>query len=246
MSRLDWIGVIMFFVYFVTGAGSLALISWLIQVPKEVIRKAYHLMACGSVFILLAYFEYWYGALAAVGLFFLTVFTVVPLFMRLPPPIRRISIQRGGTIGEVLYQAGLFALGLVVLISLIWGLLGEEYKIHIAVGVTALGLGDASAALIGKYFGRTKLRLKLFDRRKTIEGSLAMAGFAFIGIFTLLVLFTEIPIGLTLATAAFLALLSSFLEAMAIHGLDTILIPLVIAFSSLGLFMLNLHVVAYM
>ena len=39
MSRLDWIGVIMFFVYFVTGAGSLALISWLIQVPKEVIRK---------------------------------------------------------------------------------------------------------------------------------------------------------------------------------------------------------------
>ena len=72
-----------------------------------------------------------------------------------------------------------------------------------------------------------------------------MAGFAFIGIFTLLVLFTEIPIGLTLATAAFLALLSSF-RKMAIHGLDTILILLVIAFSSLGLFMLNLHVVAYM
>ena len=97
-------------------------------------------MACGSVFILLAYFEHWYGALAAVGLFFLTVFTVVPLFMRLPPPIRRISIQRGGTIGEVLYQAGLFALGLVV-ISLIWGLLGEEYKIHIAVESPPLGWG---------------------------------------------------------------------------------------------------------
>ena len=73
-------------------------------------------------------------------------------------------------------------------------LLGEEYKIHIAVGITALGLGDASAALIGKYFGKTKLKLKLFDRRKTIEGSLAIGGVAFLGIFVLLVLFTDIPI----------------------------------------------------
>ena len=53
MSRLDWIGVVMFFIYFITGAGSLALISWLMAVPQEVIRKAYHLMACGSVFVLL-------------------------------------------------------------------------------------------------------------------------------------------------------------------------------------------------
>ena len=242
MSRLDWIGVVMFFIYFITGAGSLALISWLMAVPQEVIRKAYHLMACGSVFVLLAFFDHWYGALAAVGLFSFAVMIIVPAAMRMLP-LRRISIQRGGKIGEILYQAGLFALGLVVLISLIWGLLGEEYKIHIAVGITALGLGDASAALIGKYFGKTKLKLKLFDRRKTIEGSLAMAGFAFLGIFVLLVLFTDIPIALTLATALFLACLSAFLEAMAVHGIDTILIPLVVAFSSLGLFLVNIHLV---
>ncbi|MDI9441419.1 MAG: hypothetical protein QM392_04665 [Bacillota bacterium] len=241
MSRLDWIGVGMFFIYFITGAGSIALISWLVKIPREIMRKAYHLMACGSVFVLLAYFEHWHGALAAIGLFSLVVLAVVPLGMVLP--VRRISIQRGGTVGEILYQAGLFALGLAVLISLIWGLVGEEYKIHIAVGITALGLGDASAALIGKYFGKTKLRLKLFDRRKTIEGSLAMTGFAFIGIFVLLLLFTDIHIGLTLATALVLACLSAFLEAVAVHGLDTILIPLIIAFSSLGLFLLNLHVV---
>jgi hypothetical protein len=48
---------------------------------------------------------------------------------------------------------------------------------------------------------------------------------------------------LTLATALVLACLSAFLEAVAVHGLDTILIPLIIAFSSLGLFLLNLHVV---
>ena len=123
--------------------------------------------------------------------------------------------------------------------------MGEEYKIHIAVGITALGLGDASAALIGKYFGKTKLRLKLFDRRKTIEGSLAMVGFAFIGIFLLLLLFTDIPVGLTFVSAVVLALLSAFLEAVAVHGLDTIIIPLVIAFSSLGLFVVNLNVVQF-
>ncbi|HHX02539.1 MAG TPA: hypothetical protein GX739_07735 [Firmicutes bacterium] len=243
MSTLDWIGVGMFFLYFITGAGSIALISLLMKVPKEIMRKAYHLMACGSVFVLLAYFDHWYGALAAIGLFFLAVFVVVPLGMRLP--LRKISIQRGGTIGEILYQAGLFGLGLAVLISLIWGLMGEEYKIHIAVGITALGLGDASAALIGKYFGKTKLRLKLFDRRKTIEGSLAMVGFAFIGIFLLLLLFTDIPVGLTFVSAVVLALLSAFLEAVAVHGLDTIIIPLVIAFSSLGLFVVNLNVVQF-
>ena len=179
-------------------------------------------------FVLPVYFD---SARRSLPFVFPVVLAVVPLGMVLP--VRRISIQRGGTVGEILYQAGLFALGLAVLISLIWGLVGEEYKIHIAVGITALGLGDASAALIGKYFGKTKLRLKLFDRRKTIEGSLAMTGFAFIGIFVLLLLFTDIHIGLTLATALVLACLSAFLEAVAVHGLDTILIPLIIAFSSL-------------
>ena len=32
---------------------------------------------------------------------------------------------------------------------------------------------------------------------------------------------------------------------MAVHGIDTILIPLVVAFSSLGLFLVNIHLVRY-
>ncbi len=240
MTNLDWYGVGWFFLYYILGAGTLALISHVVKLPKEIIRKGYHIMACGSVFVLLECFQNWYGALAALAIFTVAVFVIVPLAYRLFN-LRSLSVQRGASIWEVLRQAALFILSMAILITVIWGLIGEEYKLHIAIGLMALSLGDAAAALVGKRFGKRKLRLRIFDRNKTMEGSLAMFACAFLAISSLLFFFTELPLTLLLLSALFLAALSAFVEAIAISGLDTILIPVVVSLASLGLFVLNLQ-----
>lgn len=244
MSVLDWYGVGWFFLYYIIGAGALALFSHFIKLPKEILRKSYHIMACGSIFVLLECFSHWYGAIAALVIFIAAVFIVVPLATRMLN-LRSLSVQRGSSIVEVLRQAALFLVSMAVLITLIWGLIGAEYKVHIAIGITALSLGDAAAALVGKHLGKRKLRFRLFDRNKTVEGSLAMVGAAFLGIFALLLFFTELPLILVLISALILAVLSAFVEAIAVQGLDTIIIPLVISFSSLGLFIINLQLLKY-
>ena len=196
-------------------------------------------MACGSVFVLLECFDHWYGAVIALAIFITAGFIVVPLAYRLLN-LRSLSVQSGSSILEVLRQAALFLVSMAILITLIWGLIGEEYKLHIAIGMMALSFGDA-AALVGKRFGKRKLKLRIFDRNKTIEASLAMFGFAFLVIFSLLLIFTDLPWILALISALILAASSAFVEAIAIRGLDTIVIPLVFSFTSLGLFLLNLQ-----
>jgi dolichol kinase len=237
MSGQDWLGVGMFFLYYIIGAGGAALLSLVLKLPQEVRRKIYHLLACGSIFVLLQCFDHWYGALAAIGLFLLVVFVVVPTAVRLFS-FKAVAIQRGGSINEVLYQAGIFLLSQALLIGLFWGLFGEEHKLHIAIGMTALGLGDAAAALIGRHFGRKKFRSRIFDRSKTVEGSLAMIGSAFGGILLILLFLTELSFSTAFLSALILAVLSGAVEAVAVHGLDTILIPLAVSFFSHGLFLL--------
>lgn len=234
MDYLDWAGVGWFFLYYVFGAGSLALLSSVVHLPKEVVRKGYHVMACGSVFVLLECFDHWFSAVIALAIFITAVFIAVPLAYRLFD-LRSLSVQRGSSILEVLRQAALFLTSMAILITLIWGVLGEQYKPHIAIGMMALSLGDAAAALIGKRFGKRKLKSRIFDPNKTVEGSLAMFTFAFLAIFALLLIFTELPLLIIVVSSLVLAALSAFVEAIAIRGLDTIVIPLIISFSSLGL-----------
>lgn len=122
---------------------------------------------------------------------------------------------------------------MALLITLIWGLIGEQYKLHIAVGFMALSVEDDAAAIIGKRFGKRKLKLGIFDKNKTFEGSLTMAGFAFLPIFALLFFFTSLPLIFFLLSALVLVVLSSFVEAVALHGLDTYTLSVLLLFLGL-------------
>ncbi len=242
MRVIEWYGMAWFFLYFIIGAGSLALLSYFFTFPSEIKRKSYHLMACGSIFVLLECFQHWYGAVIALIIFIAAVFVVVPIATKLFD-LRSLSIQRGNSIVEILRQAVLFLVGMGIMITLIWGLSGAEHKIHIAIGMMALSFGDAAAAILGKRFGKRTLSLRIFDQKKTVEGSLAMLIFAFIAIFFLLFFFTELTFIFAFMFALILATLSAFVEAISVRGLDTILIPLVISLASLGLFLVKIKFV---
>lgn len=238
MEVFEWKGFLLFLGYYIVTAGTIAILSHIAPKGKELARKGYHLMACFSALILVFAFENWLSAITTLLVFAGLVYLVLPI-ANLIPALKKLSIQRYGKFREVLKQAGFFFITLGLLITIIWGLLGSDYKIHIIVGIIVLGLGDAAAALIGKRFGKKKFKLRLFDAKKTLEGSSAMAIAAFIGAFLVLIIFTDTHILLAFFSAIFIALLSAFVEATCTAGLDTIFIPLVISFISIILAFIN-------
>ncbi|NMB39090.1 MAG: hypothetical protein GX994_05905 [Firmicutes bacterium] len=224
--------------YYGLSAGLIAIFSRFFPKLKELSRKAYHLMACLSVFILVFAFNEWYLAVLAVILLASLVYIILPL-ASLNPKLKKLSIGRG-RFTEVLKQASYFFLTVSLLIAIIWGLLGSTYKIHIIIGLMILGVGDAAAALVGKRFGKHHFKFPLFDSNKTIEGSAAMAIATFVGVFLILIVFTDIPFWYALISSIVLAFIGSFVEATCIAGLDTIVIPVVTSFTSICLSLLAL------
>lgn len=82
------------------------------------------------------------------------------------------------------------------------------------------GFGDASAALVGKRFGRHKVHLPLVDHNKTWEGSGAMFAVS------LVVGFCQMGFTLPMILSA---LVGTYVELITHGGYDTITVPLAIA-----------------
>lgn len=233
MQYFEWQSSILFLGYYVIIAGLLALITRFCSVQQEIIRKGYHLMATGSIIILLYAFSHWISALYAVLFLATLVYIILPLAIKIPG-MNKLSIGRQGKFKEVLKQAGYFFIALISLITLIWGGAGDDYKIHIVMGMAALGIGDAAAALIGKKFGKHQFKM-FFDKQKSVEGSVAMAITVFLTAFMLLYFFTNQTLLPALISSVIIGLVSATVEAICVNGLDTIIIPLIISFLSLGL-----------
>ncbi|MCD7929697.1 MAG: hypothetical protein LUF86_06010, partial [Clostridiales bacterium] len=108
------------------------------------------------------------------------------------------------------------------LVALDWGALGPSPTPVAAI--LAWGLGDMTAALVGKRYGSHKLLLPLADPNKSREGSGAMYGVAFVAAFlTLLLWGTD---GTKALTAALLgAAAATCTEAVTRNGYDTVTTP---------------------
>lgn len=114
------------------------------------------------------------------------------------------------------------------LITLCWGWLGKAY-----IPVTAIlmwGVGDTSAALIGKYFGRHHVRLPLADSRKTWEGSASMMVTAFAAGFISMLITLPLEWYICLAFAAVAVPVAGYVELISRGGNDTVTVPAATAF----------------
>jgi phytol kinase len=124
------------------------------------------------------------------------------------------SIEEEGTgnLGTIL-----FPVAFILLIVVFWPLGRPDV---VAGGILVLALGDAAAAVIGRRFGRRSYRVGSSTR--TLEGSMAMAGFSFLG----LVIATQVfpsPVGM--GALVMVALLATALEAVSVRGFDNLLVP---------------------
>lgn len=224
--------------YYLAFAIPIALLSaFLPEAKREPIRKSYHIFASLSIIIILRFFSTWYSALISVLLIMVTALVLVVILEKFKAaPITK--VKRYSKKSEIPFQIGYICIVLIVLLTLFWGILGDEFKFIAAIGVVAWGFGDATSALVGKSIGRNQLKQKIFDGKKTQEGTIAGTLAASAGVFAVLLFFNPLAIPGQIVLAIFAGITSAVVEASSRKGIDTLTVPLFVCAGATPVYLL--------
>lgn len=124
------------------------------------------------------------------------------------------GVNRSGSLGEIYFPLGVAGLFM----------LSGGDMLRYTIPILLLALADAAAALIGAYYGR--LRYTTLEGYKSVEGSLAFFGVAFLSAYLPLLVLSDLAPVEGLLIALILGLVMVMVEAIAWHGLDNLLIPI--------------------
>lgn len=194
--------------------GALKLLERVAHPHPEVVRKLLH-VAMGLVVVT---FPWVFDArwpvvvLAATAGGLLTVLRYMPR-------------MRGG-LGSVIHGVERPSLGEICFpaaVGVLFVLARGDWLVYV-VPMLILTLADALAALIGLAYGR--VRYVTSEGLKSAEGSIIFFAVAFMSVHVPLLLFTDVGRAQTLLIATIVGLLSMLVEAVAIKGLDNLLIPI--------------------
>lgn len=206
--------------YIAVMVGIMMLCRKLFTIPDELFRKILHFILLGAYIPLCFAFEAWWMAAVFALLLIAILFPALSLAQKIPMFSSFVNERKKGEfVSSMVYAVGMMAFS----ISVCWGLFGDKYLV--LASIYAWGIGDALAALIGKRFGKHKLKLKLADGKKSVEGSLAMFICAFVSVLAVLLVRGGISVPMCLCIAILSALVCMFSELCAKNGLDTIICP---------------------
>ena len=212
---------------YILGAVALAfLLKVAVKVPRELMRKILHLIITAIIFIYVYAFSEWYMAVLTAVVFAVVVYPLIMIAERFPK-LMEIFNERGRA--EVRTSLLVVHAMFVLLIGIFWGWLGEEWKYIIIASVMAWGLGDATAALVGKKFGRHKVMRPLGDGKKTSEGSIGMFMVSGTALLVTFLLCSGKPWYADIIVALIVASICTVVEAASRKGIDTITVPLAAA-----------------
>lgn len=226
MIRNDLVGFGLFLGYFVVTGLPPVLLRAYFKMPFEITRKMYHLVIALSIFPLLELFSTWYAAVLAVFAFLLMVYPVLVVVER-SSWYKRIAVEREG--GEFKRSFIIVQLSIAILISISWGLLGHDWQYVAVVAVMAWGFGDAAAALVGKAYGRRRIRHPRIEGAKTYEGTFTMLVVAGLATFVTLLVYAGQSWQASLTVATLVAPVSATVELFSQRGTDTLTVPLSVA-----------------
>lgn len=222
MTSGDLIAVIITCLYAVLLVGSSEFIQRQFHFPYEFTRKVVHIGTGMWLWAVLVLFDHWQVAVILFAAF--TVVNALLLRFRLS---KAMEPDSGGTLGTVY-----FAFSCALLFALFhqgWEQgfpRGIEY--FAMTGLMAMTWGDASAAIIGKTFGKHLYRV-FGDSKRTIEGSLAGCLATFIAVAITLRILSPLGLPAILLGAAIAALLEMLIEAISPWGLDNLTVPISVA-----------------
>lgn len=208
---------------YVIPAVSIMLITRkVIRVPDELFRKILHFILLGAYVPFLFAFERWWVSVGLVFLLALMLYPVLAIAGRIPAFSSFVNERKEGEFKDSM----VLALGvMVVSIAVGWGLAGDRYLV--LASVYAWGVGDAFAALIGKQFGRHKIKWKLADNHKSVEGSVAMFVTSTIAVWTVLLIRGGLDPISSLCSAIVAAAACTMVELCTNNGFDTVSCPAV-------------------
>jgi phytol kinase len=229
----DIVGALLLLTYYLIVCVLLpTVLKVLTGMPNEIVRKMQHVAYSFSIFILIKLFSTWYMAIMAAGLLILLAYPVLLIIEKLPL-YRDFFVDRKTKGGELRIQLLLVQLSFALLLFLFWGVLGTNWRFLIPVAVMGWGFGDAAAAVIGKAFGQKKVISRFVDGPKTYAGTVAMIVAASAAIFLTLTFYAGKPWYVSLVIAAVVAPVSALVELFSRRGLDTLTVPLTVAFLTL-------------
>ncbi len=207
--------------YFVIAAGCALGSRIFIKIPNELFRKILHGILLGSLFMFtFAYSEWWISALAAV-IFEIIVYPVLAVFERYKNYSELTTERKKGELkSSLLLVFTMYA----VVVAICWGWLGDKYLALAAI--YAWGFGDAAAALIGKKFGKHKIKWKCTDGKKSVEGSTAMFITSVISVMIILSCRGSLSVTAMIVVSFVTAMVSTLAELCSKNGNDTVICPM--------------------
>ena len=207
--------------YFVIAASTALGARLLVRIPDELFRKILHCILLGSLPVFLFCFHtWWLAALEAVA--FATVVYPLLVFLDRFPFFEKLTTERKH--GELPHSLLLVFNMFAVVMAVCWGWLGDRYLAM--ASIFAWGFGDAAAALIGKQFGKHKIRWTYTDGKKSYEGSFAMLLTSFVTVTAVLFLRGGLSISVVPVISLLVALVSTLAELYSKNGNDTVICPL--------------------
>lgn len=212
-------------IFYIVCVVILALIARFINVPKEVFRKTLHLILILSLLFFLYAFENWWLAALASLAFMVIAYLAISLAEK---TIKRFSeyIHERNT-GEIRSSLVLAFLMFALMIAIGWGWLGEKWLVIACV--FAWGFGDGAAALVGKKFGKRKIKSPGADGHKTVEGTVTMFLVSFVTVLLILLLNAKFAWYGYLIVSLVAAAVTATVELYTKNGYDTVTCPIAAA-----------------
>jgi dolichol kinase len=213
-------GFISMLLYFIIAASSAFILRFLINFPHEVFRKLLHGILICSFIVFMECFPTWQSAALASIIFMLAVWPILKYFERYK---QYSSLTTERSKGE-LKQSLLIVFSMFAMVITISKGIFQLPQLGYA-SIFAWGLGDACAALIGKKYGKHKIKGKYLDGKKSYEGSISMYICAFLCIFAILSTLS-IPVIYQLLISLICAMVACLSELYSKNGNDTIICPM--------------------
>ena len=215
-----WIGTGISVLYIAICAGVMLTVRVLTKIPDELFRKMLHFVLLGAYIPLLYAFRVWWHSVIFVASLAVILYPVLYFCAKIPKFSEFVNERRGGEFKSSM----LLALGVMLVSTAVcWGLLDD--KLMTLACVYAWGVGDAFAALVGKRWGRHKIKWKIADGKKSYEGSLAMLVSAFVSVLTVLLVRGGVNPFVAVLTALIAAVAVTFIELVTSGGFDTVTCP---------------------
>ena len=217
-----WVGSGMTVSYILVAAAAALIARRCLTIPDELFRKILHFILLGAYVPLVYGFDAWWKAALFAGILIAVIFPILLLVSRWPKfSAFVVERKKGEFIGSMVLALSM----MIFSVSVCWGWMGD--RVLVLACIYAGGVGDAMAALIGKRFGKHKIKWRLADGKKSIEGSLAMFICAFVSVFTVLLLRGGLSMSVCMLIAFATGVACTVSELCTKNGWDTVVCPTV-------------------